>query len=336
MSASAQVAPAGGAGQEPVTLKVMTQHVVTDVALYIAQERGYFKEQDLNIQFRDISNGSDAVPFVSTGKLDVAVGSPGAGLFNAMARGINVKLVADKGAVSPDGKNKNGFTGLQWLVVAKSEADSIKRYQDLKGKTVAIPDRGAGLEIMLDKLLAKGGLTLNDVNIKTVPFPSMLAALGNKSIDAALELEPFATQGAAKGSLVRFKNAVDFYPGEQAAALVFGPSVDRMGHNVGTRFMVAYTKGLRAYNDAFGPKKKDHAAVVSILVKNIAVKDPALYDEMSWSYMNPNCTLNSKVLAEDLDWYVAHGYVKVKPDLSKAIDDSYCAAAVNQLGPYAY
>lgn len=95
-------------------------------------------------------------------------------------------------------------------MVAKSEADSIKRYQDLKGKTVAIPDRGAGLEIMLDKLLAKGGLTLNDVNIKTVPFPSMLAALGNKSIDAALELEPFATQGAAKGSLVRFKNAVDF------------------------------------------------------------------------------------------------------------------------------
>ena len=111
VSASAQVAPAGGAGQEPVTLKVMTQHVVTDVALYIAQERGYFKEQDLNIQFQDISNGSDAVPFVSTGKLDVAVGSPGAGLFNAMARGINVKLVADKGAVSPDGKN--GFTGLQ-------------------------------------------------------------------------------------------------------------------------------------------------------------------------------------------------------------------------------
>ena len=49
------------------------------------------------------------------------------------------------------------------------------------------------------KLLARGGLKPSDVDVLTMPFPDMVAALGNKSIDAGNLLEPAATQAITKG-----------------------------------------------------------------------------------------------------------------------------------------
>jgi hypothetical protein len=37
---------------------------------------------------------------------------------------------------------------------------------------------------------------------------------------------------------------------------------------------------------------------------------------------------------DNLNWYVNHGYVKTRPNMASAVDDSYCQAAVKRLGPY--
>src|SRR5262249_57047224 len=106
-----------------------------------------------------------------------------------------------------------------------------------------------------------------------------------------------------------------------------------LGQDVGNRFMVAYTKALRDYNDAFGPKRQNRAEIVAILVRNTVVKDPTLYDRMSWNYINPDCSLNLASIASDLEWYAANDLV---PPLSvqQVVNDSYCEAAVRQLGKY--
>ena len=86
----------------------MQQQLLADAALLSAQAHGYFKEQGLNVQLQVINNGTTAIPLLASGQLDFAVGAPGTALFNAIARGSDVRMVADKGAQSPDGKN--GFT----------------------------------------------------------------------------------------------------------------------------------------------------------------------------------------------------------------------------------
>jgi hypothetical protein len=63
------------------------------------------------------------------------------------------------------------------------------------------------------------------------------------------------------------------------------------------------------------------------------VKDSALYDRMSWNYVNPNCSVNLPALANDLDWYAGKGYV-ASLDLQQVVDDSYCQYAVQRLGSY--
>jgi NitT/TauT family transport system substrate-binding protein len=159
----------------------------------------------------------------------------------------------------------------------------------------------------------------------------MVAGLANNAVDAGIENEPFVAQGVANGSLVTVENVSQISPGDQSAVVIFGPS---MSQDLGNRFMVAYTRALRDYNDAIGPKQKGRDDVIAMLIKYTTIKDRGLYDKMSWQYMNPNCSVNARAVSEDLDWYMSHGYVQERPDLSQALDDSFCQFAVSQLGPY--
>jgi NitT/TauT family transport system substrate-binding protein len=327
--AAAPTSAAGSTTTSTTPLKVMTQQLGTDVALYIAQERGYFKDQGLDVQFQIINQGSQAIPLVSTGQLDVAVGAVSAALFNAAARGTGIRMVGEKGAVSPD--PGNGFSSLTWFVAAKAQADAIKSGKDLKGKKFALSDPGSATGIILDKLLSQAGLQQSDVTTTILSFPDMVAGLSNNAVDAGIENEPFVAQGVANGSLVTVQNVSQISPGDQSAVVIFGPT---MSQEVGNRFMVAYTRALRDYNEAIGPKQHGREDVIAMLIKYTTIKDRALYDKMAWQYMNPNCSVNARAVSDDLDWYMANGFVQERPDLTKALDDSFCQAAVKELGPY--
>ncbi|HLH26605.1 MAG TPA: ABC transporter substrate-binding protein [Chloroflexota bacterium] len=334
-AAPAAPAPTGGAAPgPPIHLNVATQHLTSDVALYAAQEKGYFTEQGLDVELVDINTGQGSVPALAAGQLDVGVGAVGSGLFNAIARGIDVKLVMTKGSVGTDPQGP--FTGVQAMVLSADLAASgaVRDYRDLKGRTIGLSDRGSGLEIMVDRALKEVGLTLDDVEFKNLTYPDMLAALANRSVDAGMELEPFIAQGQARGILTRWKTGAELYPGDQAAAVVYGPTMAQMGRDAGNRLAVAYTRGLRDYHEAFGPERRNRAEIVAILTRNTTVKDPALYDQMGAAYMNPDCYLNADAMAWDLDWYVANGYVPQKPDLTQALDNGYCDYAVQVLGRY--
>src|SRR5579884_822544 len=334
-SAADNAAAAAAAAPPPlVHLNVATQHLTSDVGMYVAQERGYFAEQGLDVEFADINTSQGSIPPLAAGQLDVGVGSMSPGLFNAIARGIDIKLVATKGAGPPDPNSP--FAGSNALVLAAGVAASgaIQDYADLRGRTIALPDRGSTLELALTKGLQRGGLTIDDVEIKLLSYADMLVALANGSVDAAMELEPYIAQGKARGILVVWKRGAELYPGQQATAVVYGPTLTRRGDDVGGRFMVAYTRGLRDYNDAIGPKRRGRAELIAILTRHTALTDPAIYDQIGWGYFNPDCYLNTESVAETLDWYVAQGYVPQRPDLSQAIDHRYCDYAVQYLGRY--
>jgi NitT/TauT family transport system substrate-binding protein len=306
-----------------------------DAPLYIAQERGYFREQGFEVTFTQFQTAADAIAPLSAAQIDMGAGAIGAGLFNAVARGLDVRIVADKGQHS--GTPQNGFTSALVLAVSTADFDAgtYKTYSDLKGRTIALTGTGAGAEVMLDKGLQSVGLSTRDVNIKTLSFADMLPAFANKSIDLAVEIEPFVAQGEAKGILHSWRKSEEIYAGQQGGVLMYGPAISKLGADAGDRIMQAYVRGLRDYYDAFGLKHRDQADVVGILAKYTSVKDPALYEKMGWDYMNPDGYVNSEAVAEDLKWYAAHGYVQQPPDLAQVIDNSFVDHAVQKLGKYA-
>lgn len=74
-------------------------------------------------------------------------------------------------------------------------SNDINSASDLKGKTFAIPHRQSSHNILLNETLAKGGLTIDDVNVTELAPTEMPSALASGQIDGYCVAEPFGAMG---------------------------------------------------------------------------------------------------------------------------------------------
>ncbi len=301
----------------------------SDAGWLIARAKGYLAEQHITIDVTRFSNGSELVPPLGTNQLDVGGGAPNAGLFNAVARDVQLFIVADKGSTPP------GY-GFQAFVVRKDLVDGgkFKSPADLKGMKVALPQRGQSGEVSLVEILKQGGLTLADVDLTVLPFVDHAAAYANKNIDAGTYIEPFITDSVAKGLVSVWQRGDQYAPNQQVAAVQYAPAFAKKT-DLASRFMLAYLKGVRLYNDAFA--KKEPAArteVIDILARETTLKEKSLYDKMGLPGLNPNGTVNVADLKHQQEYYLGAGLQKNTADIDKLVDNSFAAAAVKQLGVY--
>lgn len=311
--------------QETV-VKVGMKQVISDAGILIGMAKGYYKDLGIKIEPVQFNSGQEMINQLAAGQLDVGATVTASGLFNAMSRDIPVKIVADKGINVP-GK------GYYRLVVRKDLANTIKDYSDLRGKRIAIVGTASLDEIALVRVLQKGGLTTKDIDLQVIrAFPDMLVSLGNKSIDAAMIIEPFVTFGVDKGVADPWKDPSEYDPDAQTALLVFGTSMTK-NPEVANRFMTAYVKSLRDYNDAFF-KNKDKKAVIDILCKLSVTKDPNLYEKMFPTGLNPDGYVRLKGIDMDLEWYKDNNLLKSNMKVSDVVDNQYVDYALKILGKY--
>jgi NitT/TauT family transport system substrate-binding protein len=163
----------------------------------------------------------------------------------------------------------------------------------------------------------------------------MRAALANGAIDMAVAIEPFVAQITQSGAAVILVRNDAVEPRQQVAVLLYGPKFVEQNPDVARRFMLAYLKAARLYNDAFD--KKDAAKrkdVIDVLMRKTTAKDAALYDKMVMPGIDPNGKVNIASLAEEQDYFVKKGSQKTKLDLSKVVDTQFADWAARKLGPY--
>ena len=305
-------------------MRIGTLGIIADAPIYIAADRGYFAEQALAPTLERFDTAAQMVAPLAAGQLDAGAGTPAASLFNAIGRDLPLRIVADNARVAP------GRSHLS-LVARPDVLPSLRDYADLRGRTIAVNARGGGVEIQLDRALARAGLTLADVDLKEVPFPDMVAGFTNGSLDLGITIEPFLALGRARGVFDEFRPVGDFYPDHQVAVLLYAPPFAAQ-RDAANRFMVAYLRGLRAFDDAFY-RDIGRDEVVEILTRNTAVREPALYAAMVPHRVDRNGQVNRESLAADLAWYGAHGYLQGDPpDLATVIDTSFLDYALAQLG----
>ncbi len=313
----------------PVRLHVGVPGVVADAAFFIGDARGYFKEEGIELDVSTFPSAADMIAPLGRGQLDVGGGAASAGLMNAITRDVPLKIVADKGSIQPG-------HGYEALVVRKElwTKGTFKAPADLRGKTVALSARNITPEVTLGTFLQTGGLGIQDIRIVTMPFPDMAAAMANGSIDAAVLTEPFMTNIVEKGIGAIWKREDEIIPKRQISVVLYSPRLQEKP-DLARRFMVAYLKGARYYNDAFvkgdAVKKRE---VTQILMRNTAVKEQAVYDRMIMPLIEPNGRVNVDSLALDQEWYLRSGVQKIRADLSKVVDQQFADWAVRRLGAY--
>lgn len=319
-------APGLTALPQETVIKVGMKQVVSDAGILIGMAKGYYQDVGIKIEAVQFNSGQEMINQLAAGQLDVGATVTASGLLNAMSRDIPVKIVADKGINVPG-------QGYYRLIIRKDLADSVKDYADLRGKRIAVVGTASLDEICLARVLAKGGLTTKDIDMQVIrAFPDMLVSLGNKSIDAAMVIEPFVTQGMAKGFADPWKDPSEYDPDAQIALLVYGTSMTTRP-DVANRFMTAYVKAIRDYNDAFF-KNQNKAEIIKILCKYSVIKEPALYEKMFPTGLNPDGYLRMSGIAADLAWYKENNLLKSEIKLEEVVDNRYVDFAVKTLGKY--
>ncbi|MBB3593761.1 NitT/TauT family transport system substrate-binding protein [Rhizobium sp. BK529] len=315
-----------------VTVNVGIANSSSDVAFFIADKKGYFREEGIDAKFVPFDSGAKMVAPLGAGQLDVAGGSPSAGLYNAVARGIGIKIVADKGSTPP------GY-GYQPLLIRKDLIDSgkFKTLADLKGLKVAGSANGSASTSTMNEALKKAGLKPADVERLYLGFPQHVLALENKAVDAALTTEPSATEAVRRGAAVRFMGDDEIYPNHQLAVVLYSNTFAEQHHDVAEAFMRAYIRAARDYNNALsngklaGPNANE---VVSILTEYTSVKDPETFRTIVPQGTNPDGKLNVESLKTDLAYFKSEGLMEGEVSLDKVVDTSFAEDAVKKLGPY--
>jgi ABC-type nitrate/sulfonate/bicarbonate transport system substrate-binding protein len=301
---------------------------VSDAGIYIARERGYFREAMIDLELIQLDSATIVDTALASGQVDVAGGSPSAGVYNAIRQGIPIRIVADKGSMPPG----NGYIG---LVIRKELEQQVKTPADLKRRAIAWAGYGIGgtNEVALDHWLRQAGLQESDLKVQNLTFGDSMAALGTGNVAGAYLIEPLMHAAVARGIGKVMTTGDKMYPNQQVAVLMVGPNFWQKRPEVAKRFMVAYLRGVRDYNDAFR-KNIGRTEIVGILAKNTTVKQRELYGEIVLPGLNPDGAVNAAGMRDDMQWFVKKGLTKEAVDMAQVVDSSFVAHAVQQLGPY--
>lgn len=316
----------GGGGpalSERTPLKVGVLGTTGDAPIYIAFEKGYFSEQNLDVEFVRFGSALDMIAPLSSRQLDVGSGGIGAALFNAVSQGIAIKLVAETVRTPEDWQSNAWF-------VRTDIADQVKTPADLKGKTVALAATCTVIDTELSVLLKEGGLTRNDVTVRTVPYADHAAAFANKSIDFTYAFEPFNSTFRQTGVAKAWRTGGSVIPNHVQSGIIYGPSVlDRQ--DVARAWMVGYLKGVREAYRHYGalPLPDD---IIDILVKHGQQQDRQRVANTPLSPRNLDGAIDENSVKTDLDFFREAGCVQNAPSLDQVIDNSYAEYAVSVLG----
>lgn len=319
-------APAATATPRPAALKFGSIQSISDAGVYVALDKGYFKEQGITMEVINFRTVPELIPGIGTGQLDVMATPLSSALLAAAERGIEMKIVADKGQSLPKWE-------FAWLVLRKDLSDSgqVKTAADLKGMRMAIPSPGSLGDQTVQIMLEQAGLKPGDVQVDVLPFAEQAAAFGNKAIAASYTVDPFIARGIQEGFSVKWIPNSKFFDGKtQTATIIYGSAILK-DQDLGRRWMIAYLKGIRDYLKAF-TTKEGRDEVVNILVKYSTVKDPKLYDVMEMPYLDPNGTPDLKSMDAQYKWFVDKALFTGKKTFNDIMDLSYAEFAAQRLG----
>lgn len=318
-SATTEASPTAGSTGTGERTKVRLGYVPVMIfaPLFVAQERGYFAEEGLDVELTPVQGGSDSVVQLAAGNFDVAVGGAGAGLFNAAQRGVKFTIVA------PMHQERPPLTTP--LVISAKRAEEFKSVADLKGKKVAINATGSATEYWLAQALAKGGLKIEDVQLTTLAFRDVPAALESGSLDASMLGEPLVTINEQNGMVKVL--AEDFINGFSSTYVYMGEPLLKENPEAARGFLRAY---LRACRDLQGDYMSQQIAAI---IEKYTQVPAAVTLESSTPQYDPNGQIKIEDLRTLQEYFMQRGSLEYSEplDLTRFVDNSLAAEVAAEL-----
>ena len=173
-----------------LTLAVGGKNLLYYLPLTIAEQRGYFKAEGLDLNIVDFAGGARALQAVVGGSADVVSGAF-EHTVNMQSKGQYLRAFVLQGRAPQIVLGVNPKTMPNYKTVA-----------DLKGKKIGVSAPGSSTNVMVNFILAKAGLKPSDVSIIGVgTAQGAVAAVRAGQIDALSNLDPVITLLTRSGDL---------------------------------------------------------------------------------------------------------------------------------------
>jgi NitT/TauT family transport system substrate-binding protein len=312
--------PSQTATQQPIHLSVGVYNYISNAPLFIARDEGYFIEQGLDVELIDFGSASDEIiPALVARKLDAAMPSFSVAIFNAVLQGNNLKYVADKGFMNPTNCVTDG-----WVASKPVLASGAASTATLKDKNFVFPPGGT-LEYAFDVLLAKNGLTQKDVKLTNIAdSTARIEGLKNGSVDVSVLSEPWITRAQAAGAGDIWVPLSQIIPGMSLGTVVFGPGILEDKPDAGVRFITAYLKAVKQFNEG---KTDRNVAIIAGYTK----LKPEDVKTSCWTSFKPDGSMDTESMLAFQTWAKEKGYVDGTLELDKFYTSEFITAAAKNL-----
>jgi NitT/TauT family transport system substrate-binding protein len=314
----------GAHAADPLRLGLL--HTLSPAPFYIAQERGYFRDEGIDLTFRFFEAAQPIAAAAVAGDIDVGVTALTGGFFN----------LAEKGTLKVIGgglHEQRGYQGSAVLVSNQAYDAGLTSLAKLASHSFAITQYGSSFHYMLGRIAEAEHFDAATVTLRPVQqIANMVAAVGSGQVDATIAIASMAKPLAASGQAHIVGWAGDVVPYQITAVFTTAPMIAQHA-DVLRRFARAYQKGVADYRDAFlrldaqGKPIADATtdAVIPLIEKYVFTGDPKARDKIiaGVGYYDAGGALDVGDVIAQLDWFRAQGLVKGNADPRSLVDTQF-------------
>jgi NitT/TauT family transport system substrate-binding protein len=317
------LAPAAHAA-DPLRLGLL--HTLSPAPFYIAQQRGYFRDQGIDLTFRFFEAAQPIAAAAVAGDIDVGVTALTGGFFNLAEKGT-LKVIG--GALH----EQKGYQGSAILASNKAFDAGLTSVDKLPGHSFAITQYGSSFHYMLGRIAEARGFDIRSVTLRPVQqIANMVAAVTSGQVDATIAIASMAKPLEASGQAHILGWAGDLVP-YQITAVFTTPAMIAGKPDVLKRFAAAYQLGVADYRDAFlrldaaGHPMVDAKtdAAIPLLTKYVFTGDPDARRKIlqGVGYYDAGGALDVADVADQIRWFKAQGLVKGDADPASMLDTRF-------------
>ncbi|MBM3537931.1 MAG: ABC transporter substrate-binding protein [Alphaproteobacteria bacterium] len=301
-------------------------------AVFIAREKGYFREQGLDADLKIMTAAQQVPVAVTSGDADFGVTGLTAGFFNLAGRGA-LKIV---GAQS---REEKGYQLNAYMVTNKAAEGGFNSLKDFAGKRLAVTTTGSTFHYSIGILAAKYGFDVKSVTLVPLQsLPNMAAAFKGGQVDATIAPVTVARQLEAEGA-GRIIGWVGDETPWQLGALFTSPKAIAERRSTVEKFVRAYAKGAHDYHVAFNARDMTKPAgaqevrgpgydeAIGILAK--ALEQPAERVRVGLPYVDAEARLNVGDVYNQVAFWQSQALVDRTVDARAILDLSFVKGHFN-------
>ena len=296
------------APQKSYKLSLAAQNNSGQVFQYLADSRGYLKDENLTVEMQYINNGTDAFTALAGGKVDILSTYGTGGPLIQIANGQPFTIFGGymiTGETPCFGKPETKWDGLK----------------DFEGKTIAIT-RGGTPDIVMKSILWKAGLYDKDETKTKVHFIEMktnqdtLQAVTKGEADFRCTATGYELQAAALGLEIKMWPD-DYYENHSCCRMLCSNKFIEDADNQEALYHL-FRAYLRAESDM--QDKKVLSEVVDLVVKILDLDKPTVESFIYSPHMKYNTDPNKHAVQKMWNNMAGFGYL---PDTTIKLEDHF-------------